>query len=812
MRPTPSRSASQDPSSILKGTKAWGLQQDQQQQQQPQQEQLSSTLNDPSFHQSFDPTLQQQQPSNFVNQDQKNGTSRVYSIEELLLVWQEVQDKMKNGESVESYRSLSPIKTLVEQVERDRSLQGNLKKDDPHVAEITEKLNEFTRWVKNENPTATTSTSNSNSGLNMSRLMSREPSAASPFLAQKPLLNENPLHSPYGMSSGDLSLSQNSLNLLQPQQLKWYYLDPFGNQQGPFDGPLMHEWYTSGYLAADLNLRREEEFTYYPLQQFAISINNFVNPFLTPLPNLAPQPQSVPFQHSLSFDQQIPGLFNQGIQHQPQPQSQISQIQNSQQNWTTNSGRSSPWVNNSTLANDPIATQDFRIGAQSPFMNSSFNNQSTSSLAKSTVDTTVQNDHDDLLNQIHSKVLDNVLQDEETPRVPENQGQSVSAPKEKSVSVKSEDPSTKESVSKSSTANNTGKKSTPAVTKSTSSKPASTQQDPKPIESKVTSNVSSTATASETAKLLKPETSKPAAPKLAPWANKSVSKAPQLTLEQIQKLEAEESEKQAKAKAKQDKLLAAQLLATTEKSIVESEAPKTSLPSTASWGTPTKSKAAPTKTLLDIQREEEEEAAKAAAKASAAASNNSSSSTSVKKAPSAKGSFASIATSSVPASNAWTVVSSARKPAAPKVQAPKITSTPKPVTPEVLRSVSSSTAAQIQPTTTYTKTVSPRQDFLAWCRSSMKLNKGVNKEEVLQVMLMLPVGAESQEIIADTIYSNSSTMDGRRFAQEFMKRRKSVEDQSHDGLSWNEALRISAENDDDGWDFQVVGKKKKGRN
>lgn len=76
---------------------------------------------------------------------------------------------------------------------------------------------------------------------------------------------------------------------------------------------------------------------------------------------------------------------------------------------------------------------------------------------------------------------------------------------------------------------------------------------------------------------------------------------------------------------------------------------------------------------------------------------------------------------------------------------------------------------------------------------------------------MFPAGAESQEIIADTVYSNSSTMDGRRFAVEFMKRKKVVEDQVHDGLSWNEALLISANDDDDGWDFQVVKKKGKKR-
>lgn len=776
MRPTASRTSSQDPNaSNLQSSKAWGLQQDQQQQQP-----ISNILNDQSF--------QQQQPSSFNTQGQKNGSSRVYSIEDLLSVWQEIQEKIKNGESVESYRSLSPIKALVEQVERDRSFQSDLKKDDPQVAEITEKLNEITRWAKNEKP---------GSAQNRSSLLSNGNSTASPFLGNKSLLSDGSLHSPYarsGTPSADVQLAQHSLSLLQPHQIKWYYLDPTGNQQGPFDGTIMQSWYTGGYLTQDLNLRREDEFTYYPLQQFITLVNNYLEPFLVPLPDLKPQPQSIPFQQNIGFDQQLPGFFNQGFS---QSQSQIPQVQNAHQNWSSNSGRSSPWINQSVLATDPVATQDFRIGAQSPFMNSSFNNQSSSSLAKSSsVDVSAQNDHDDLLNQIHSKVINNVLQDEEEVKT---QQAAVQATVEQPQAVKQ--PIVTKEVPKEA---KPVKSTQASATTIPASKPTIQEA---PFETKATNGHVS----AEVPKVLKTETAKPVAPKLAPWANKSVSKAPQLTLEQIQRLEAEESEKQAKAKAKQDNLLAAQLLANTEKSIKESTAPKTILPSTSSWGTPTKTTAVPAKTLLDIQREEAEAAASASAAAAAAAASNSASSTPMKKAASAKGSFASIATSSAPPANAWTVVSSNKKPVT-KPQAPKITSGPKPVTPDVLRSVSSSTAAQIQPSSTFTKAVSPRQDFLSWSRTSMKLNKGVNKEEVLQIMLMLPVGSESSEIIADTIYSNSSTMDGRRFAQEFMKRRKAVEDQAHDGLSWNEALRISAEDDNDGWDFQVVGKKKKGRN
>lgn len=103
--------------------------------------------------------------------------------------------------------------------------------------------------------------------------------------------------------------------------------------------------------------------------------------------------------------------------------------------------------------------------------------------------------------------------------------------------------------------------------------------------------------------------------------------------------------------------------------------------------------------------------------------------------------------------------------------------------------------------------VSTRQEFLKWCKAQMKLNPGVQTMDVLEVLLSLPASNESREIIADTIYSNSSTMDGRRFAQEFIKRRQECEKLITDPLSWSEALALPDGNEED-WEFQVVSKKK----
>ncbi|AMD19646.1 HCL505Cp [Eremothecium sinecaudum] len=102
---------------------------------------------------------------------------------------------------------------------------------------------------------------------------------------------------------------------------------------------------------------------------------------------------------------------------------------------------------------------------------------------------------------------------------------------------------------------------------------------------------------------------------------------------------------------------------------------------------------------------------------------------------------------------------------------------------------------------------SARREFLNWCRSQMNLSPGVKVNNVLEMLLSLPAGNESREIIADAIYSNSSIMDGRRFATEFLKRRIECEEKLKDNLTWSQALTLP-EGDADDWEFQVVCKKK----
>ena len=98
------------------------------------------------------------------------------------------------------------------------------------------------------------------------------------------------------------------------------------------------------------------------------------------------------------------------------------------------------------------------------------------------------------------------------------------------------------------------------------------------------------------------------------------------------------------------------------------------------------------------------------------------------------------------------------------------------------------------------------------------LYPSVSKNDLLEVFTTLPLHGESAQLISETIYSSSATMDGRRFSQEFMKRRQQVEKQVGPSApeSWSSAIISSADKiptvDDDGWSTSVKSKKKGRKN
>ncbi|ORY92261.1 hypothetical protein BCR43DRAFT_498068 [Syncephalastrum racemosum] len=215
----------------------------------------------------------------------------------------------------------------------------------------------------------------------------------------------------------------------------------------------------------------------------------------------------------------------------------------------------------------------------------------------------------------------------------------------------------------------------------------------------------------------------------------------------------------------------------------------TSTSSTApAWGTT----AAPKKTLREIQQEEEV-AMKRRAKQQQQQQQQQQAATSASSMASSlsnhvKSGYAGIATSAAATDSpgpGWTTVTNART--TPKT--PSTTAAPPASTPSSTMPRSSSgwdtvgaprAAPQPAPVSQPRTPVkvegepkAPSEDFRRWCRHSLRgLNDGVHAEDIMMMLQSFPLNNSSAEIIQDIIYSNSTSMDGRRFAQEYMKRRK----------------------------------------
>ncbi len=134
--------------------------------------------------------------------------------------------------------------------------------------------------------------------------------------------------------------------------------------------------------------------------------------------------------------------------------------------------------------------------------------------------------------------------------------------------------------------------------------------------------------------------------------------------------------------------------------------------------------------------------------------------------------------------------------------------------------------------------VTPSHEFLKWLGDSLKgLNNSANGEhicyvinfntltsftveEIMSMLLSFPLDPDPStlEIISDTIYANSTTLDGRRFAVEFVAKHKSDAMARSKGANGNPAKPVSIADvvktvpkpSQPEWGFKVVNKKKKG--
>lgn len=115
--------------------------------------------------------------------------------------------------------------------------------------------------------------------------------------------------------------------------------------------------------------------------------------------------------------------------------------------------------------------------------------------------------------------------------------------------------------------------------------------------------------------------------------------------------------------------------------------------------------------------------------------------------------------------------------------------------------------------------VTSTHDFLKWLSDTLKgLNSSVNLEDMTQMLLSFPLDPDpsTSEIISDLIYANSTTLDGRRFAAEFVKRRRASGTagpgpNGNGKVSIADVVKTAPRAAQPEWGFKVVNKKKKGR-
>ena len=70
--------------------------------------------------------------------------------------------------------------------------------------------------------------------------------------------------------------------MVMPDRMRWVYLDPQGQIQGPFTGLEMNDWYKAHFFTPDLRVKKVEDTEFEPLGQLIRRIGNSREPFLVP--------------------------------------------------------------------------------------------------------------------------------------------------------------------------------------------------------------------------------------------------------------------------------------------------------------------------------------------------------------------------------------------------------------------------------------------------------------------------------------------------------------------------------------------------
>ncbi|ATZ55472.1 hypothetical protein BCIN_12g00660 [Botrytis cinerea B05.10] len=333
-----------------------------------------------------------------------------------------------------------------------------------------------------------------------------------------------------------------------------------------------------------------------------------------------------------------------------------------------------------------------------------------------------------------------------------------------------------------------------------------------------------------------------AGPTLAPWAVQPVEAPKGPSLKEIQEAEAKKA-----AQAEEAAAAARRALHEQEMKMLASQpaAPAPGLPTTSTWGaiaTPTTpsnassvwAKPVPAKTpvtatsskktLADIQREEELRKKKLAANAAVS-----------QPSPVAAGKrYADLASKPsviIPAmGGGWSTVGAAGKVKIPT--GPSVATSPVPVRTASSASVASPAVRTIRPTPsarsvtmagTQAGSNTANEEFKKWTKATLSGKEGLNSDIDVDVFMnMLSSFPDEASIIADVVYTNSRVMDGRRFAEEYIRRHKLADkgivepantgsNDKSSGGGWSEVAKKGPAKEEPTAGFKVVPTKKKGK-
>lgn len=641
------------------------------------------------------------------------------------------------------------------------------------------------------------------------------PSSFSPFPRKSAL----PFDQNFGLNHGTPSapppgILPSTNTMIYPDRIMWIYKDFNGADQGPFNGVMMQGWFKDKWLPDTLMLKRVEEKEFISLSEFKTQVNNSTTPFLVPLPaagasSAAPSFSQIPAPAPVTTPGgSFMGWNNNLIQPNgwgPMKSLQQQVLTKPQSAVGTPIGTpviGSPLLNNNTKLAESVTTP---IGSPIVRSSSIFNGikaDDSGNEETSDVSSKIEKQVEKLIGdaeEVIEEVIDGAKKQIE-------KAAEIFEPKIKSNDSVNKEEEPAAVTNAASAVKKASKPSIEAVSKE--------KNDKYPVNSEIEESTLATTEEdekSEKAKTVAPLPQpikentgpKPLTSVTAPWAKQvaSVPKSPEanLSFAEIQELE---SKKKQEIRAKEKAQRLAEL---KTRNIIAQEKPgspvSTGLPSLSRWAND--SGTAPSssiKTLAEIQREEKEKAKKKAETVQRSTSSPLGIQPGPKryadiissKAPSYLRQSTSHANLKAPAaSNAeeekqleeedgWTTISSNKKP-----------STPAPVS-TVHTIVNKPGTTSENPAAVSLKLTGGMADFAQWCNSAIRgLNPGVNQNELLSMMISLPANSDSKDIIADIIYANSSTMDGRRFAEEFLKRRNKVDNSKGDGKDWGNFLQTA---------------------